>query len=188
MTLKELQKYDFIKKDNDLQYLLNENLSIAQKKEILENKMYALQVRKETNSINWKFEDTVLFYHALNQRLHNSVIELKSKLSEEYLYRLLFEKESLHYDFTHAKIAEEEYIDKMTRYYHWNISTLSRGAIKSLIAFPRASLLITNTLTDRLLSTYPIAILHFSKNETLHSLSEFLISRRAFSMGEVHFY
>ena len=41
---------------------------------------------------------------------------------------------------------------------------------------------------DKFENKYPIAILHFDKNEGLHSFADFLISRRAFSMGEVHFY
>lgn len=41
-------------------------------------------------------------------------------------------------------------------------------------------------INDKFESKYPIAILNYNKN--LISFTDFLISRRAYSMGEVHFY
>ena len=67
-------------------------MTIAEKEHLLQQKLKSLQARKESNRVNWQFEDTVLYYHALNQSLHNEVVELKFKLTEEYFYRFLFER------------------------------------------------------------------------------------------------
>ncbi len=55
MTTKDLESYEFIKKDNDLQEILNEDMTNIEKQFRLEEKLKSLEVRKESNRVNWQF-------------------------------------------------------------------------------------------------------------------------------------
>lgn len=70
----------------------------------------------------------------------------------------------------------------MISYYYKNAHSLSLANIKNLVLNFR-SLLGAKDLNGRFLMNYPIIILHFGKNQLLRSQAEFLLARRAFSMG-----
>lgn len=53
MNLRDFLKFDFIKKDNDLQILLQEDLNYEEKRKIIQEKLIILEYRKTTNSKNW---------------------------------------------------------------------------------------------------------------------------------------
>ena len=53
MNLRDFLKFDFIKKDNDLQILLQEDLNYEKKRKIIQEKLIILEYRKTTNSKNW---------------------------------------------------------------------------------------------------------------------------------------
>lgn len=48
--------------------------------ELVSEKIEVLKNRKENNQSMWVADDSTYFYHALNQRLHNQIAELKQKL------------------------------------------------------------------------------------------------------------
>lgn len=75
----------------------------------------------------------------------------------------------------------------MISYYYKNDNSLTLSSIKKLVGNFRP-FLGSKDYNGKFLVNYPIAILHFGKSALLRSQVEFLLGRRAFSMGEMQFY
>ena len=58
----------------------------------------------------------------------------------------------------------------MTMYYHRNTSSLSNSGIKSIIAKAK-TFLVNPDNNDRKTIKFPLAIMHFGKDDLLHSLT-----------------
>lgn len=116
----QLHKLDFMRKEADLAVLF-EGRSEAEVRHGLEKKLRQLQSRKYVNSMNWQFEDEVFFHHALDQQLHNAVGELAHRLTDDYLFRLLFQKEYRQYEYFHKKQPLHHYLSQMTTYYEQSV-------------------------------------------------------------------
>jgi hypothetical protein len=69
----------------------------------------------------------------------------------------------------------------MTRYYYTNHPTLSQNKMRSLIAKSK-TYLVSKELNGKFSTNYPL-LLHFGRDENIQALTEFLIGRRAYSMG-----
>lgn len=80
-----------MKKDAELSLVLEEGPTLAEKTEVITEKLETLQTRKEANSANWLVEDKTYFYHSLNQKLHNAINDLKKQLSDEALLTILYQ-------------------------------------------------------------------------------------------------
>jgi hypothetical protein len=48
--------------------------------EVVSRKIKVLRGRRDNNQSVWLADDSTYFYHALNQKLHNQIAELKQKI------------------------------------------------------------------------------------------------------------
>jgi hypothetical protein len=48
--------------------------------ELVSRKIEVLRGKKDNNQTLWMADDSTYFYHALNQKIHNQIAELKQKI------------------------------------------------------------------------------------------------------------
>jgi hypothetical protein len=76
----------------------------------------------------------------------------------------------------------DTFLTQMISYYYKNANSISISTTKKFVANFRMYL-GEKDFNGRFLVNYPLTILQFGKNQVLRSQAEFLLARRAFSMG-----